>query len=203
MFDVHLTGTIGQDPELKNPGGDSQYCSVGVATEKFVGDGKGDMRDGQATNRVTTWVNVKVFRATAKFVCDKFRKGDKIVVRGEMEISKYEKKDRDSGQVIDPAAISISVLASSVEGPYRVVKNDERNGEAQAQGQTQSQAPARAAAPARQAAPTRPAPAAAPKQAVAPKAGPAPVDDDIPFALILPFILPLTAAIAGGLSLLA
>jgi single-strand DNA-binding protein len=199
MLEVHVVGTIGKTPELKNAGQDNQYTVVGIATDKFVGEGKGDVRDGQATSRKTTWIDVVFFKATAKYVCDKFNQGDKLIARGELDIKRYEKKDKESGQVIDPNALSIRVLANDVDGPFRVVKNG--NGEAASE--TPAQAPARAAAPARQAAPTRPAPAAAPKQAVAPKAGPAPVDDDIPFALILPFILPLTAAIAGGLSLLA
>ena len=169
---INFTGKIGKTPELKGEG-DKQYTTVGVAVNRFVGEGKGDPdRDGKTSAYKTTWLNTVFFKGTAKFVAEKFSQGDTIVVQGELETSTYEKKDRD-GNVIDSNAMGMRVIANKIEGPFRVVSKN-GNGESAA---VSTGAPtsfnngqARQAAPVRQAVSTRQAPL---RQA-------APIDD-VPF----------------------
>ena len=175
-IDIHFTGKLGKNPELKGDG-DKQYTTVGIACSTFVGEGKGDPdRDGKTSAYKTAWLNTVFFKGTAKFVAEKFSQGDTIVVQGELDTSTYEKKDRD-GNVIDSNALGMRVRANAVEGPFRVVSKN-GNGESAA---ASNGAPTRStngqacqAAPLRQAAPTRQAPAPTASSA-------APIEEDVPF----------------------
>ena len=94
---VHFDGKIGKQPELQGEG-DKAWVQVGVATERWVGEGKGDVRNyngqDQTTAYKTTWVNVVAFGRQAQYVAERFSPGDTIVINdGEMEFTTYSKKD--------------------------------------------------------------------------------------------------------------
>ena len=105
---VHFDGKIGKQPELQGEG-DKAWVQVGVATERWVGEGKGDVRNyngqDQTTAYKTTWVNVVAFGRQAQYVAERFSPGDTIVINdGEMEFTTYSKKDKQSGNVIGKGA---------------------------------------------------------------------------------------------------
>jgi single stranded DNA-binding protein len=123
---THFDGKIGKQPELKGEG-DKAWTAFGVATERYVGAGKGDERDGQQTAYKTTWVNVVAFGRQAQYITDRFNQGDTIVVLdGELEISTYEKK-RD-GNVIDEAALGLRVILKDIAGPFRSAPKNNNGG---------------------------------------------------------------------------
>ena len=174
-IELRFTGKIGKKPELKGEG-DKAYTTFGVATEKWVGEGKGDQRDGKATAYKTTWIDCTGFGRSAQFICERFNPGDTIVVSGELDKKTYEKKDKD-GNVIDAQALGVRCMIRDFKGPFRAVKN-EGGQTTSAPAQNSAPAPSRQAAPApsRQAAPRQAAPAPRPAAAAT-----AVQDDDIPF----------------------
>lgn len=196
----HIEGRIGKAPELKTSSSDKPYCAINIATEKFVGEGKGDERDGKPTAYHTTWVSVLVTGKQAEFVADRFSPGDTIIIDGPLELETYEKKD-DQGNGTGEFVTKLKCFAREISGPFRVVKKGDGNGgngggqqtsqPAQQSTGTQRQNTPRQSAPAqRQSAPAQqPAAqrqAAAPRQQAAAPAQTQPtataiIDDDIPF----------------------
>jgi single-stranded DNA-binding protein len=200
---VHFDGKIGKQPELQGEG-DKAWVQVGVATERWVGEGKGDVRNyngqDQTTAYKTTWVNVVAFGRQAQYVAERFSPGDTIVINdGEMEFTTYSKKDKQSGNVIDNAAVGFRCVARDISGPFRVVPKSENNGNSngnggngnhqQAAAPAQQPAPRQTAAPRQAAAPRTQAAAPAARQTQQRQSAPAAVqpaqqaliDDDIPF----------------------
>ena len=200
MSDVLVTfeGKIGKDPELKGEG-DKSWTGFGIATERWVGEGKGDVRDNAPTAYKTTWINVVAFGRQAQYLAERFRKGDTIaVLQGNLEVSTYEKKDND-GNVIDGSAQGLRVILQKVAGPFRSAPKADDSGNSNGYGnqapQPQNQPQGRASAPQQgrqQSAPpsrqqSRPAAAPQQRQAQAPPPPPPPpasqqnYSDDIPF----------------------
>jgi single-stranded DNA-binding protein len=194
---VHFEGKVGKQPELKGEG-DKAYVQVGVATERWVGEGKGDVRDynGQQTTTAykTTWINIVAFGRQAQYITERFSPGDTIVVNdGELEVSIYEKIDKANNTIIDEKATGLRVIARDISGPFRVVPKAD-NGGSNGNSNHQAAAPAqqaapRQAAPRQQAAPRTQVAAPAARQTAQRQAAPAAVqptqqaliDDDIPF----------------------
>ena len=196
---VHFEGKVGKQPELKGEG-DKAYVQLAVATERWVGEGKGDVRDynGQQTTTAykTTWINIVAFGRQAQYITERFSPGDTIVVNdGELEVSIYEKIDKANNTIIDEKATGLRVIARDISGPFRVVpKNDNGgsngNGNHQQAAAPAQQAAPRQTAPRQQAAPRAQAAAPAARQTTQRQAAPAAVqptqqilidDDDIPF----------------------
>lgn len=200
---VHFDGKIGKQPELQGEG-DKAWVQVGVATERWVGEGKGDVRDyngqQQQTAYKTTWVNIVAFGRQAQYITERFSPGDTIVINdGELEVSVYTKKDKQSGNVIDDKAVGLRVIARDLSGPFRVVPKGDNNGNGNGNGgngnhqqapaqQQQAPAPRQQATPRQGAAPRTQtaAPAARTQQRQAAPAAVQPaqqalIDDDIPF----------------------
>src|ERR1039457_3706663 len=109
---TQFEGKIGKQPVL-NGEGDKAWTSFSVATDKYVGEGKGDMRTGsdQPTAYHTTWVNCVSFGRQAQYIAERFAVGDTIVVlEAEIEMKNYEKKDKESGNIIDSQALGVRAI---------------------------------------------------------------------------------------------
>lgn len=79
-INASIYGTVGKDAELK-PAGQSNVVKWSVAVNRKQG--------GQET---TTWVNCSWFGKRAEKVSDYIRKGDKIVVYGDLYGREYNGK---------------------------------------------------------------------------------------------------------------
>src|ERR1035437_2763674 len=140
---TQFEGKIGKQPIL-NGEGDKAWTSFSVATDKYVGEGKGDMRPGsdQPTAYHTTWVNCVSFGRQAQYIAERFAVGDTIVVlEAEIEMKNYEKKDKESGNIIDSQALGFRAILRDVTGPYRVAPktgNGNGNGAGNGNGQQSS-----------------------------------------------------------------
>jgi single-stranded DNA-binding protein len=179
---TQFEGKIGKQPIL-NGEGDKAWTSFSVATDKYVGEGKGDMRPGsdQPTAYHTTWVNCVSFGRQAQYICDRFAVGDTIVVlEAELEMKNYEKKDKESGNIIDSQALGVRAICRDVTGPYRVApktgNGQQSNGNSNGNSR---QAPAQQAS--RPAAQTQQRSAPAQRSAPVQSQAATMVDDDIPF----------------------
>ena len=85
---IIFAGRITADPELKSTGNQVSVVSFSVAVERNIKD-----KDG---NRAVDFIPVTAWRHTAEFICKYFRKGQMILILGELQSRKYE--DKDSGK---------------------------------------------------------------------------------------------------------
>jgi single-strand DNA-binding protein len=97
---ITIAGNVGRDSELS-------YTSQGIAVAKFsVAVSKVTGR-GDSKQEKTTWFKVTMWREKAENLSKYIKKGDKILVVGEIDASAYTNKD---GQ---PTA-SLEITASDV-----------------------------------------------------------------------------------------
>lgn len=127
---VSFEGRIGQISEIKGED-KGRYVKVGIVTNKFVGEGKGDEYEGKVSAYKSTWLNATAFGSQAQYVADKFAKGDTIVVTdSELDVSTYTKKD-STGKVVDEKATSVGVILRDISGPYTRSAKIENSGQEQ------------------------------------------------------------------------
>ena len=172
--EVTLLGSVGQDPEVRDAGG-QKLAKFSLATnrqwtDKTTGERKKD----------TTWHNIEAWGTTAESVSKWVKKGDLLLIKGEIRNGKYEAKD---GTTKYTSAVQIRDYRS-------FTKHESANGAANGSaGTTMSEAAATEslnefkAAPASSPAPT-PAPRAQEPATATVTATAADVrggDDDLPF----------------------
>jgi single-strand DNA-binding protein len=81
MIKVEVFGNVGGDPELKQTKAGDDMVRFTVASTK-----KQEGRDP-----VTSWVTVMAFKEQAQMVAERVKKGDRVVVTGNLTVEKYEK----------------------------------------------------------------------------------------------------------------
>jgi len=112
MNRVILTGNLGKDPELKQLQ-NSTVCNCSLATTEIWGDKK-----------ETQWHNIVFWNKAAEFVAQWCKKGDKILVEGEIKYEKYTGKDGVEKTATKINAIRVEKLSwekSEIEeGPKKV-----------------------------------------------------------------------------------
>jgi single-strand DNA-binding protein len=92
-----LSGRLGRDPELKHVGPErTPLCRFSIAVSKRV---KGEDR--------TQWVSINSWGKTAEVCSQYLRKGNRVLIEGELEVGEYE-KDGDK-------RVSVAIRASHVE----------------------------------------------------------------------------------------
>lgn len=82
MNNLIIKGRLTATPELKNTSNATEYCDFTVAVDRFAGKDK---------ERETDFVPCRAWRQTAVFVKKYFKKGQEILVSGEIRFDKYEK----------------------------------------------------------------------------------------------------------------
>ena len=130
---VHFDGKIGKQPELQGEG-DKAWVQVGVATERWVGEGKGDVRNyngQQIRPRLTrplgsTWWHSAVRLSILPNGSAPATRSSSTMAR--WKFTTYSKKDKQSGNVIDNKAVGLRAIARDISGPFRVVPKSENNG---------------------------------------------------------------------------
>lgn len=95
-----IKGRLTADPELKTTSSGVSVCSFSIAVDRSY---KG--KDGE---RQTDFFIVSAWRGTAEFVSKYFRKGEHILVVGEMQSRRYKDKDGNN-------RIAWELIANSVE----------------------------------------------------------------------------------------
>lgn len=85
MNKVTLFGNLGSDPELRVTQGGQAVLKLSVATNETFLDSKGTQQTRTEWHRVTVWG--RRAEALAKLL----RKGEKVLIEGELRTSKYEK----------------------------------------------------------------------------------------------------------------
>lgn len=101
-MNINVKGNLGSDPDLKFSKNNTAYCNFSLAytPRKQV---NGEWQDGE-----TMWFKVVAFGTKAEAIADTFRKGDTVVVVGEMAQSTWT--DKADGK----ERISLEITAKEV-----------------------------------------------------------------------------------------
>lgn len=101
---VTLTGTLGQDPELRFTQAGKAVASLNLVTSKSA---KGD--DGKWVDSETTWWRVTAWDQMAENIAETLRKGDPIIVVGRAFMESYEDKSGAERQSLKVAAYNVGL----------------------------------------------------------------------------------------------
>ncbi len=82
--EVTLIGNLGQEPELKHTQNGNAVCNLSVATGKKWTDKQGQKKEKTEWHRVVCWQRV------AEAIAEYGNKGDKVLVKGELETRKWQ-----------------------------------------------------------------------------------------------------------------
>lgn len=86
--EVQFEGRLGADPELRYSQSGTAWVSFSVAADKV-----GPKKDNGERDRVTTWFKVKAFNQQAEHIASTLAKGASVIVRGNLELDKWEGSD--------------------------------------------------------------------------------------------------------------
>jgi single-strand DNA-binding protein len=87
---VELAGRLTRDPELRYIPTGAAVCTFGLAVSKFT-----KTHDGERREEVM-FINVEVWEKTAEFVSQYIKKGNPVIVDGELRQREWE--DKNTGQ---------------------------------------------------------------------------------------------------------
>ena len=101
---ISVKGNLGSDPDLKFSKNNTAYCNFSLAytPRKQV---NGEWKDGE-----TNWFKVVVFGAKAEAVADNFKKGDSVLVVGEMAQSTYTDKEGNEKTSMEITAKEVGLV---------------------------------------------------------------------------------------------
>jgi single-strand DNA-binding protein len=99
IANITLAGHLGKDPELTQVG-EHQVCRFSVAhtRKRKAGD-------------VTTWYAVTAWRQSAEYASKYLKKGDAVIVIGEVYLEEYTGKDGTKQRQLKVEAQSVSSLS--------------------------------------------------------------------------------------------
>lgn len=98
---VQIMGRAGQDVQLKNAGNNT-IANFGVATSK-------SWKKGDEWQEETQWHNISAFNAVADR-CKDIRKGDIVLVEGELRYRKYTDQNGVEKSVTDINAYGVTIM---------------------------------------------------------------------------------------------
>lgn len=101
---VTLIGSVGKDAETKFIGENSQVAKFSLATNRSYKDKTG------AKQTQTEWHNIEVWNETAKFAGQYVKKGQLVLILGEIRYEKFDDKEGKSQQRTKIVANKIQLL---------------------------------------------------------------------------------------------
>jgi single-strand DNA-binding protein len=103
-MNISVKGNLGSDPDLKFSKNNTAYCNFSLAytPRKQV---NGEWQDGE-----TMWFKVVAFGAKAEMVADNFKKGDSVLVVGEMAQSTYTDKEGNEKTSMEITAKEVGLI---------------------------------------------------------------------------------------------
>lgn len=101
---ISVKGNLGDDPDLKFSKNNNAYCKFSLAyTPRYQENG--EWKDGE-----TNWFRVTIFGAKAEAVADNFKKGDTVLVVGDLKQSTYTDKDGNEKTSMEIAAKDVGLV---------------------------------------------------------------------------------------------
>jgi len=101
---VTLTGTLGQDPELRFTQAGKAVVSLSMVTSKSV---KGE--DGKWQDTETTWWRVTAWDQLAENCAETLQKGDPVIVVGRTFMETFEDKSGVERQSLKVSAFNVGL----------------------------------------------------------------------------------------------
>ena len=103
-MNISVKGNLGSDPDLKFSQNNTAYCNFSLAytPRKQVA---GEWQDGE-----TMWFKVVAFGTKAEAVADTYRKGDTVLVTGEMAQSTYTDKEGNEKTSMEITAREVGLV---------------------------------------------------------------------------------------------
>ena len=103
-MNISVKGNLGSDPDLKFSKNNTAYCNFSLAytPRKQV---NGEWQDGE-----TMWFKVVAFGTKAEAIADTYRKGDTVLVVGEMVQSTYTDKEGKEKTSIEITAKEVGLV---------------------------------------------------------------------------------------------
>jgi single-strand DNA-binding protein len=119
---IHATGNLTSDPELRFTKSGDAVATVNLATNRS----RKDANDQWETTH-TTYLSVKLWKQDAEAAAEHLRKGDRVVVSGELLIEEWEGKDGNKRQTptIDRAAIAKALPRGQRSAPAQAWTADD------------------------------------------------------------------------------
>lgn len=93
---VHLTGRIGNDPELKYLQDGKVVVNLSLATRRKLHPLERKLKDIQSGDEETDWYNLEIWGQKAEFVSKFVDKGTRVGVIGSLQVDDY--KDKVTGE---------------------------------------------------------------------------------------------------------
>ena len=106
---LSATGNLTRDPELRFLADGTAVASLTVACSKSK---KGD--DGAWQTLATVYLDCNLWRADAETAAEQLRKGDKVVVTGNLIVREWEGKDGKKGKSVE---VDFPTVAKVVKAP--------------------------------------------------------------------------------------
>lgn len=103
--DLTILGNVGKDAESKTTSSQKEVVSFSIAHSRG--------KDKQTGEEKSFWINVTVFEGNSRWWVDQaksVRKGDKVLVKGPIELRTYIDKNGASKQSLDIIANSILII---------------------------------------------------------------------------------------------
>ena len=118
---VILIGNICADPELKATQSGTSVCSFNIAVNRrFKAEGQQDV----------DFISIVAWRQQAEFVCKYFKKGQSILICGQIQTRSYTDKQNNKRTAVEVVADEVSFVG-----------NKESSGEAKSEASTQPYMP--------------------------------------------------------------
>lgn len=102
MTEITIIGHIGQEPARRTTSKGDAMLTLSVATSSRVRDASGTWSDGP-----TSWYDVAVYGALAVHAGTSLHRGERVIVRGSLQVKTYQSKTGGTAKSIEVKADSI------------------------------------------------------------------------------------------------
>ncbi len=100
-----IVGNVGRDPEFKYLESGIAVCSFSVAVSKVTGR-------GEQRKEKTTWFRVTIWRERAETASQLIKKGQRVLLVGEVEARAYTDKDGKPAASLEMTANEFKLLSA-------------------------------------------------------------------------------------------
>lgn len=105
---VILQGRLTETPELKTTPSGKSVTSFSLAVERdFSTNGE----------KETDFINIVAWNGTAEFVCKYFTKGKQMIVKGSLQVRKYQTKDGENRYTTEVLADKVYFAGDKEKAP--------------------------------------------------------------------------------------
>jgi len=131
---ITISGNVGRDAELK-------YTPQGVAVADFSVAVSKKTGQGDAQQEKTTWFKCTMWREKAEKLAPYIKKGNKILVTGEIDVSTYVDKSNQTQVTIQVTVRDIDFMSSRDDGSRGEYSGGNRSGGSVSEEEMYSPAP--------------------------------------------------------------